>query len=418
MHLKQLLSLILLSSTTLVLSQQREVLLGKADSLYKAKAYEQAGEYYQKSAALGWMKPLKKNAFYNAACSFSLVKNKALAFKNLELSIKNGYKNKEGLIADTDLDYLKADKRWKKILRSITKSNSENPLKAKLVTSDITNFYNAFELALKDSANAKTIFRERYFLKGSDGLQDFFTTKITNEDLFVKTIFLYKNFYTSAKATLLQTKSLSDSIYANSARFKKWYPKAVFPDVYFVVGRFNSNGTISDNGLLIGTEQMSKTPQTNTTDWKDWQHKWIMNFKQIPVTVSHELVHFNQDGMKRENTLLCYAAIEGSAEFIAERITGKTDGDYSAYKGREQKIWQDFKTDMYLDKYGEWISEQPNRPRNGMYWAGYLMCKSYYDRATNKQQAIDDILHIQDYKAFFEKSQIDDYILQFKNETH
>lgn len=416
MHLKYIISLMLVSLVSLV-SAQSGKLSAKADSLYKAKSYELAGQSYQKSAATGWMKPLKKNDFYNAACSFSLAKNKDMAFKNLELCVKNGCKNKQQLVSDSDLDYLKADKRWNKTLQSITRTSSENPLEARLITSDITNFYDAFELALKDSANAKAIFREKYFLKGSAGLQDFFAIKITDEDLFVKTVFNYRDFYAAAKPTLLQSIRLSDSIYTNSVRFKKMYPKAVFPDVYFVVGRFTSNGTISDNGLLIGIEQMSKTPKTNTKNWKDWQHKWIMDFHQIPVTVSHELVHFNQDGMKRENTLLCYAIIEGSAEFIAEIVTGKTDGDYSAYRGHEQTIWKDFKADMYLDKYDEWLSEQSNRPRNGMYWAGYLICKSYFQRAVNKQQAIYEILNIPDYKTFYEKSHVDDYLLQFKSET-
>jgi len=49
-------------------------------------------------------------------------------------------------------------------------------------------------------------------------------------------------------------------------------------------------------------------------------------------------------------------------------------------------------------------------PRNGMYWAGYLISKSYYENATDKKQAIYDLLHIQDYEAFFEKSRADRYI--------
>ena len=36
---------------------------------------------------------------------------------------------------------------------------------------------------------------------------------------------------------------------------KYWYPEAVFPPVYFVVGRFNSGGTVSEAGVILGLEK-------------------------------------------------------------------------------------------------------------------------------------------------------------------
>ena len=115
--------------------------------------------------------------------------------------------------------------------------------------------------------------------------------------------------------------------------------------------------------------------------------------------------------MAVEKHLLKYALIEGSAEFMAELITGHTDGNYGAFKGREKSIWEDFKKDMHKDVYGDWLqAQEPKRPRNGMYWAGYLICKSYYKRAKDKNQAIFDILHIENYLEFYKKSQVDEYI--------
>lgn len=382
----------------------------KADSLYKAKSYREAGNHYHSSAASAWMKAQRKNSYYNAACSFALAGDTEKAFENLHLLLADGYTNKARLEGDSDLASLHGNERWAKLLASIKRNVGDNPQQAKLVTSDIGNFYRAFDLAVKDSANAKQIFRKEYFIKGSDGLQDFFVTKIKDEDQFVKTVLNFKEFYADARNTLLQVTALKGPIYKNASVFEDLYPQAVFPNIYFVIGRFNSNGTISDHGLLIGTEQMSKTPQTDTSKWKPWQHEWIMNYSQIPVTVAHELVHFNQDGMKQENRLLCYAMFEGSAEFICELITGKTDGDYSTFKGRAQQIWQDFKNDKDSDLYSEWVESSDKRPRNGMYWAGYLISKAYYQQAKDKKQAIYDILHIRDYDAFYQKSQVEQYI--------
>ncbi|MFT3793185.1 TPR end-of-group domain-containing protein [Flavobacterium sp.] len=382
----------------------------KADSLYRAKSFIEAGKYYQKSGDLGWMKALKKNGYYNAACSFALAHDTEKAFENLNLLVSNGYANKAQLEADQDLATLHTDARWPKLINAVKRRFGDSPHNAKFITADLANFYRAFDLALKDSAKAKTIFRKEYFVKGSDGLQDFFVTKIRDEDQFVKTIFKYKDFYAKARHTVLQTTAIKGPVYKNAAVFEDLYPQAVFPDVYFLIGKFNSNGTISDNGLLIGTEQMSKTPDTDTSNWNAWQREWIMDFSHIPVTVAHELVHFNQDGMKRENSLLCYAMIEGSAEFVAALITGETDGDYTAFKGREQQIWQDFKNERQQDLYSEWIQASDKRPRNALYWAGYLISKAYYENASDKKQAIYDLLHIQDYEAFYQKSQVETFV--------
>ncbi len=412
MRLKNIATLVCLVIATLAFAQQD--LSKKADSLYRAKSYAEAGKHYHQSARQGWMKAMRKSSYYNAACSFALANDTEKAFENLDLAILNGYANKTQLEADNDLLMLHSDSRWAKILASVKKTTGQTPQNLKFISSDIGLFYRAFDLAMKDSAKAGQIFREDYFRKGSDGLQDFFMTKIGDEHRFAKTVFKNRDFYANAKGTLLQVGALKGSIYKNAATFEDLYPQAVFPNLYFVVGRFNSNGTISDNGLIIGTEQMSKTPKTDTSNWTNWQREWIMDFSHIPVTVAHELVHFNQDGMKHENTLLCYALIEGSAEFIAELITGKTDGDYSGFKVREQEIWQDFKKEMQQDVYEQWIEASDKRPRNGMYWAGYMVSKAYYANASDKKQAIYDILHIQDYNAFFEKSQADQYLLKAK----
>lgn len=40
--------------------------------------------------------------------------------------------------------------------------------------------------------------------------------------------------------------------------------------------------------------------------------------------------------MAAEKNLLKYSLIEGSADFLAELICGKTDGNYSKFKGREK----------------------------------------------------------------------------------
>ncbi|MGV3541415.1 MAG: TPR end-of-group domain-containing protein [Rufibacter sp.] len=411
MNLRLPFLLLALLCTLSCLAQGNPDIAAQADNLYKTKAYSQAAPLYTQAAEAATNKSQKKSNYYNAACCYAMAQDIENAFVYLNLAIKNGWSDKDHLSTDTDLKVLHADKRWKGLVNSVKPLFNSNPSAAKIVAADIDNFYKAFELVRKDTAQAQEIFKKHYFEKGSIGLEDFYASKIKNEQAFSKSVLQNQRFFASIKPTVTKVEDFKKSIYSSFNQFKDLYPKAVFPDVYFVMGRFTSNGTASDNGLLIGTEVMSKTAANSMKSWSNWQKEHILNYDQIPVTVVHELIHFNQQGMKKENTLLKYALIEGSAEFIAELVTGKTDGNYAAYEGRELQIWDDFKKDMYLNKYDEWLSaKEPQRPRNGMYWAGYQICKSYYAQAEDKKQAVADMLNIKDYLNFFVQSKVDAYM--------
>lgn len=66
---------------------------------------------------------------------------------------------------------------------------------------------------------------------------------------------------------------------------------------------------------------------------------------------------------------------------------------------------------MDQDVYDAQLSEnEPKRPRNGMYWVGFIICKSYYESATNKSKAIYEILNIKEYTDFFKNSKPDTYV--------
>jgi hypothetical protein len=281
---------------------------------------------------------------------------------------------------------------------------------SKIYTSDIENFYKAFDLALKDTNNAKRIFKKEYFSKGTKGLKDFYKTKIEDVDKFAKFVVRHKEFYSSIREDISNIDDLKERIYSNFDSFKSIYPNAVFPDVYFVIGKFQSNGTISKRGLLIGTEILCRTENTNTENWNKDILRISMLRKHIPITVSHELIHFNQSKMEGGNTLLSKSMREGSAEFIAELISGETDGDYSEFIGKETEIWNDFKTDKNKSIWYSWQKSNEQRPKNAGYWTGYLICKAYHEQVKDKNKTVLDILSIQNYDDFYNRSKVDEYV--------
>jgi len=60
--------------------------------------------------------PLNYKIYYNLACFYSLDKDKDNAIKYLELAIKNGFKDFEKIKTDSDLDYIKAEEKYKKLI--------------------------------------------------------------------------------------------------------------------------------------------------------------------------------------------------------------------------------------------------------------------------------------------------------------
>ena len=295
-------------------------------------------------------------------------------------------------------------------LISQKKSTSKNPRASKIYTSDIDNFYRAFDLAIIDTLHANRIFKSEYFSKGTKGLRDFYKSKIRDRDRFTKFVLKHQDFYSSIKQNMLKVNVVKEQVYTNFENFKKIYPEAVFPDIYFVIGRFSSNGTISKRGLLIGAEILSRTEQTNTKKWNKNILRLSMQTSHIPITISHELIHFNQGEMKEDNTLLAYSIGEGSAEFIAELISGETDGNYEDFVGKEEEILNDFEQEKGKDIWSSWHKKSEKRPRNAGYWVGYIICKAYYHQVKDKEKAVHDILNIKDYQEFYEKSKVRDYL--------
>jgi uncharacterized protein YjaZ len=156
---------------------------------------------------------------------------------------------------------------------------------------------------------------------------------------------------------------------------KELYPPAVFPDVYFVIGRFNSGGTSSRHGLLIGAE-MYRDPN------------------RLPAIVSHELIHYQQ--RCEAPTLLEHSFLEGSADFIGEMISGTQINNAAHAYGlaHEHELWHEFVPHFADRELYPWMYGTPpnGRPNDLGYFIGYRIAQAYYDKMSDKRQALRDII--------------------------
>lgn len=272
-------------------------------------------------------------------------------------------------------------------------SFESDPSKAEFITSDIPNFWEAFD----QIDTNKNPFRN-YLDRGSNGLKDFIPYRIENPKYLLKTVKKRKTDYEAIRENSYQVELQTKQIRTFYQELKNLYEAAVFPPTYFVIGAFNSGGTSSKNGLIIGVEMQN-------------------DIENVPYIVAHELIHFNQNYPNKKNTLLEQSIKEGSADFIGELISGKHINELAFKYGNEneKQLCSEFVEIMNDFNYHGWLygtkGKEKGRPNDLGYWIGYKICESYFNTSSNQHDAIHDILNIKNFVEFLERS---GYLSEFR----
>jgi hypothetical protein len=385
----------------------------KGDSLYLKRNYLQAINNYKNVADQTDFSSKKAAIFYNMGCCFSLHGDDDSAFNYLAKAVENGYDNKDWMIVDKDLLKLHNLPRWKPLVNSVksTKTLNSDPLRASFHTDDIHHFWAAYDKALEDTAHFRSIFKQMYFDVASRGLKEYLGAKVSSIDSYLASIKSMPKYYSAIRGNTLYADNLKPTYIAIFQHFKTLYQPAVFPDVYFLMGGFNAGGTATHAGLLIAMDQTAKDATIPLDELNSKNKSGLDDIANLPLAVAHELIHYQQDGMKMsDTTVLGNCIIEGMADFFAE-LSGHSPGNLYHYKwaeGKEKEIWKKFKKEMYTGKFRPWIylnenTTDDNPPMQG-YWVGCQICKAYYEKAADKKKAVYDMLHLQDYKQFLAKS--------------
>ncbi|HTX37645.1 MAG TPA: DUF2268 domain-containing putative Zn-dependent protease [Bryobacteraceae bacterium] len=285
-----------------------------------------------------------------------------------------------------------------------------DPEAARLVTSDIPAFWRVFDKAsLQDAAG---LFQHEYIDPGSRGLHDFLKARIQNGRVLAATVAAHPRYYAAIRESTLAVDgnmAVKDAIRASFRRLKELYPDAVFPDVYFLIGRMNSAGTVSSHGLLIGVEMNARSDDTPVDELNAWERAVTGRIADLPNTVAHELIHIQQPPDGPNDNLLMQSLKEGGADFMGEKISGgiingvqRTYGD-----AHEPALWAEFEKDMRGSDISHWLYQgdrSKDRPADLGYYMGYKICEAFYRRATDKREAVRRILRITDAEAFLKES--------------
>jgi Predicted Zn-dependent protease (DUF2268) len=396
---------------------QNEVdsLLNQGNIFYKDGQFNLAATTWENAAKKADNKIYKQEYYLYTSMAYASALDSINSFRCLEKSINEfGFNDIPALKSEETFDFMKQSNRWLKVINSIKPVYTTNPNEVKIIDTDVENFWKAYDKAIANPSAEKDIYKTDYFDIGTNALQFYYAYKISTLENFLLIHDLKKKYYASIKKSTLEAKQFKEEYQKSFVKLKEIYPNAIFPPIYFVIGKLNSAGTVSSDGLILAIDQACISANTDTTELSDWQKNNISSLENLPHTVAHELIHFEQSNIADDTTLLRAAIIEGMADFIGELISGKTANErlHVFAKGKEKDIWKDFKKEMYLDRGSNWIAnsdqETIDKPADLGYWVGYQICKSYYNETPDKKKAVYEMLHIQDFNKFLEKSKIQD----------
>ena len=376
---------------------------------YNTKMYAVGALAYERLAERERFAGARADAHCRAARCRARAGQPAAALRELA-AVPASYANADQMRAEEDLASLRPTRAFQQLLRRARRPTvPTDPDQAQLVTTDIDLFWRAYDHAQRDPAHAAQIYDQEYFDRGSVGLQDYYTLKIRNTDLFVKNQRAKPEFYRAIRPNTLRLAAIMPQIRAGFRKLKELYPEARFPSVYFVIGRWTSGGTASDNGMLIGADQLCGTPGTPLSELNLWERNNFKSAAGLPGMVAHEQIHYIQR-QSNDPSLLRGALDEGMADFLGELTTGQNINKRLQAYGRthEKEIWADFTKEMVGKNWSNWIAnsdqETAEKPADLGYFVGYQICRSYYEEAADKKQAVHDILNISDYPAFLAES--------------
>jgi uncharacterized protein YjaZ len=272
--------------------------------------------------------------------------------------------------------------------------------------SDITNFWTAFDSLekVKDKAVKADIIQKMYLDKGSWAVKYIIDQYQYKSSDWVDYIEKNKETLVKNQQSLLSVWDQKSEIDAKLAYFKQIYPAFRDAKVGFFIGVGQFGGRVETRDVLIGSEVI-------VTEKKDWAVQYV----------THEFVHTQQ---KLGNfALLATCVNEGTADFVSELVNQKElvvyPHDYIGFGNKnEAAIWDTFKLHINCNikgKYFNFLYGTTGFKINGKYmndlgyFMGYKIAKAYYNNASDKKQALTEIITL-DYadnekvRAFLLKS--------------
>lgn len=279
---------------------------------------------------------------------------------------------------------------------------TQDPDQARISISDVALFWSAYDSWSRSGAAPSELARKlqtEYLDMATEGVTDFTPNRIISAEELAARILEDRAYYERVRPNTEKVAAIEHEVRTVYRTFKSRYPDAVFPVLYFVIGRRNSGGMSSPRALILGAEMFAGDGAR-------------LKFEDMVPMVAHELVHFQQRTEPvNAGTLLGASMREGGADFIAEQLAGRhiNEAVKSYGDSHEHDLWIKFREDLDKpDGHRAWLynGRDPNRigPPDLGYYMGYKISQSYFQAAADRNEAFRKLVEMDDPMAIFTNS--------------
>jgi hypothetical protein len=269
-------------------------------------------------------------------------------------------------------------------------------------TGDVERFFQLYDRTHGKPTAAQL--QSDYLDRGTPGLQQFIASRIHNADKLAAAITQAPTAYADARGCAQALPAVRRQLHTVFSQLAAIYPPATFPPVTVVIGRNNTGGTTTADGVIIGLETICRA------NWLDADIT-----ARLVHLIAHEYAHVQQPAAQVDPppgaTLLFQSLIEGGAEFIGELTSGQVNNIQLQRwtRGHECRIERDFLAAAHGTDTSSWLYNGAGtaaKPGDLGYWVGYRIARAYYAQAHDKRQAIADILAVDNdnAEAFLKRS--------------
>lgn len=272
---------------------------------------------------------------------------------------------------------------------------------AQFISDDIEHFITALA-SLSPQSDTTAILQKLYIDRATTGLKEYINRFGLTAEAIKMAMQKQPERYQKIKAFYDQIKTSKASFHQELQQYSEVIPNAIFPPTYFLVTDAKGIAQASKHGQLVSIERR-------------------FDLDILKSTIIHELTHFQQamamgianysSVYQKENNMLDLILREGSADFITYKLVRKNVNSYvklQNYEKAEANLWEKFKEDLEMQNKTFWLEVVPDgnngNPIQLGYGLGYKIVAAYYEKATDKKQALQDILNITNAHVFFEKS--------------
>ncbi|WP_447906069.1 DUF2268 domain-containing putative Zn-dependent protease [Stenotrophomonas sepilia] len=261
-------------------------------------------------------------------------------------------------------------------------------------TDDVTRFFNVLDASGgKPSADD---LQRGYLHAGTDALRSFTDSRIGSMDRLADAIQHKPALFAKARTCATALPEIRERVAKALDRLGTLLPSARFPPVTVLVGRGNSGGVTTPDGVVIGLEALCNA---------DWMQADVSD--RFVHLIAHEYVHIQQPGAAADvaqPTLLYQTLLEGGAEYVTELISGQPANAHLRRwtQGRECALERQFARDSAGTDLSQWLyngaGDETRRGDLG-YWIGYRIAADYVARADGKAGAVATLLEVRPESA-------------------